>query len=111
MNRILVLVGVVLLVGALGAMTLTALPRAHAQSVAVQVAASESTATFVIENMTCAMCPITVRKAMEKVSGVKSAEIDFVAKTATVLFDPAVTTTSAIAEASTNAGYPAHIQG
>ena len=90
---------------------MTALPLAHAQSATVQVAASESTATFAIENMTCALCPITVRKAMEKVAGVKSVEIDFAAKTATVLFDPTVTTTSAIAEASTDAGYPAHIEG
>jgi mercuric ion binding protein len=34
-------------------------------------------------------------------------EIDFGARTATVVFDPSVTNAAAIAAASTNAGYPA----
>lgn len=72
-----------------------------------QSAAQEQTAVFAIENMTCAACPITVRKAMMKVAGVKSVEVDFDAKTATVQFDPAKASPGDIAEASTNAGYPA----
>ena len=68
-------------------------------------------ATFSIENMTCATCPITVRKAMEGVSGVNSVAVDFDAKTATVAFDATAATIEAIAAASTNAGYPAHAQG
>ncbi len=62
---------------------------------------------FAIENMTCALCPITVRKAMKKVKGVKKVKVDFKTKTATVTFDPAETTAAAIAAASANAGYPA----
>ncbi|MBD3648090.1 MAG: cation transporter [Pseudomonadales bacterium] len=77
---------------------------AKAQSV---VAATEQTITFAVEKMTCGTCPITVRKAMEKVGGVKSVAVDFEAKTATVIFDPAVTTPDQIGAASTNAGYPA----
>ena len=65
------------------------------------------TATFAVENMTCALCPVTVKKAMEGVKGVKSVRIDFDAKTATVVFDPSKATVAAIAAASTNAGYPA----
>lgn len=82
-----------------------AAPPAHAQDV------SERTAVFAIENMTCALCPITVKKAMEGVSGVTSVTVDFDAKTATVVFDPAVTNLDAIANASTNAGYPAKAKG
>lgn len=67
------------------------------------------TETFNIEKMTCAACPITVKKAMGKVSGVSSVDIDFQAKTAKVTFDPKRTDASAIASASTNAGYPASI--
>ena len=67
--------------------------------------------TFAIENMTCALCPVTVRKAMEGVSGVKSVSVDFDNKTATVVFDPAVADSAAIAAASTNAGYPAAATG
>ena len=64
--------------------------------------------TFAIDNMTCAMCPITVRKAMQKVDGVQSVKVDFNAKTASVTFDPAKASAEDIAEASTKAGYPAH---
>ncbi len=67
------------------------------------------TLSFAIENMTCALCPITVRKAMEQVSGVEEVKIDFEAKTATVIFDPAQATPEAIAAASENAGYPAQV--
>ncbi|RMF07544.1 MAG: heavy-metal-associated domain-containing protein [Alphaproteobacteria bacterium] len=69
--------------------------------------ATEQTVTFAVEKMTCAACPITVRKAMQKVEGVKSVDVDFAAKTATVVFDPSVTTPERIGAASTNAGYPA----
>ena len=77
-----------------------------AQAVATQTA-SEQTTTFAVENMTCALCPVTVKTAMERVVGVQSVKIDFDAKTATVVFDPSVTTPEAIAAASTNVGYPA----
>jgi len=69
------------------------------------------TLSFAIENMTCALCPITVRKAMEQVSGVEEVKVDFEAKTATVIFDPAQATPETIAAASTNAGYPAQVIG
>lgn len=73
----------------------------------LKVAASQQKVTFIVEKMTCALCPVTVKTAMQRVPGVKSVEIDFKAKTATVIFDPSVTTVEAIAAASTNAGYPA----
>lgn len=88
----------------------TTVPTAAAQSAAQQVAAAQ-TRTFAIQNMTCALCPVTVKKAMEGVKGVKSVAVDFDAKTATVVFDPAVTNADAIAAASTNAGYPASVKG
>ena len=43
------------------------------------------TATLAVENMTCAMCPITVKKALTKVEGVSSAEVSFETKQAVVL--------------------------
>lgn len=70
-------------------------------------AAVVRTATFAIKNMTCALCPVTVRTAMEHVAGVKSVKVDFGAKTATAVYDPAVTNATSIAKASTGAGYPA----
>jgi mercuric ion binding protein len=85
-------------------------PTASAQAAATQVAA-EATAIFTVENMTCGLCPITVKKAMEGVEGVRLVEVDFAAKKAIVVFDPSLTTVEAIATASTNAGYPAAAVG
>lgn len=76
-----------------------------------QTVAAEQTVTFVIDNMTCALCPVTVKSAMEGVTGVRSVEIDFEARTAKVVFDTAATSAHAIATASTDAGYPARATG
>ncbi len=79
-----------------------------------QTATSEATVQsviFAVENMTCALCPVTVKNAMEGVDGVQSVDVDFDAKTATVIFDPSATTPDAIAAASANAGYPAAAKG
>ena len=66
--------------------------------------------TFTVEKMTCAACPITVRKAMSSVEGVQSIEVNFDDKTATATFDPALVDAASIAQASTDVGFPAHIQ-
>lgn len=68
-------------------------------------------ATFAVAHMTCATCPITVKKAMSGVHGVRSVRVDFERKTATVEFDPRLTNAATIAAASTNAGYPAKPRG
>jgi len=88
-----------------------AAPSAKATVDSAVIAANHQTLTFNIEKMTCAACPITVKKAMKKVEGVKDVDVDFEAKTATVNFDLAVTSAEEIAAASTNAGYPASLAG
>jgi len=87
------------------AMPVTAIMADEASTAAQQV--TEKKVTFNIEKMTCAMCPITVRKAMEKVDGVLSVVTDYDSKTAVVVFDPKKANIEAIAKASENAGYPA----
>ncbi|MFN3500823.1 MAG: heavy-metal-associated domain-containing protein [Allorhizobium sp.] len=72
-------------------------------------ATAQTHTTFAIENMTCATCPITVKKAMEGVTGVTAVSVDFTAKTARATYDPERTNPAAIAAASTNAGYPARV--
>jgi mercuric ion binding protein len=42
------------------------------------------TVTLDVTKMDCAVCPITVRKALEKVLGVASAKVDFSTKRAAV---------------------------
>lgn len=70
-------------------------------------AANLQTQVFRVEQMTCATCPIAVRTAMAGVVGVASVDVNFETRTATVVFDPAVATPDQIANASTNAGFPA----
>lgn len=64
--------------------------------------------TFTVENMDCAACPITVKKAISRVEGVQSVQVDFAAKTATVDYDPEVADVKAIEQASSAVGFPAH---
>ena len=73
-----------------------------------QAEASQATTSFSIDKMTCASCPISVRKAMMRVDGVKSVKVDFKTKIATVVYDKTKTTPASIAAASTNVGYPAN---
>ena len=110
MKRPFILAAALLTLGGLGWGVSPAATPAAAQSASQEVAAAQ-TKTFAIQNMTCALCPVTVKKAMQGIVGVKSVSVDFDAKTATVVFDPSVTTADAIAAASTNAGYPASVKG
>ena len=70
----------------------------------------EETVNFSIEKMTCATCPIAVRKAMERVDGVREVKVDLDSKTAVVTFDTGTTTADAIGAASTNVGFPATVR-
>lgn len=67
------------------------------------------TVTLDVKNMTCAVCPITVKNALEKVAGVTSASVDFEKKTASVTFDPDKANPAALAKATLNAGYPSSV--
>jgi periplasmic mercuric ion binding protein len=69
--------------------------------------AAQRSATFSVSNMTCPLCPITVKSAISQVPGVISVEVNRDLARATVSYDDAQATTDAIAAASTNAGYPA----
>lgn len=66
--------------------------------------------TLDVRNMTCATCPVVVRKALERVPGVSSATVDFERKTATVTFDPNRVKPATLTEATTNAGFPSTLK-
>lgn len=72
--------------------------------------AATKTATLSVSGMTCAACPITVKKALFKVPGVEKAEILFDKKEAVVTFDDAKTSTQALVSATTDAGYPSTVK-
>jgi len=59
-----------------------------------------------VKNMSCAVCPITVKRALMKVPGVESATVDFDSKTEVVTFDPDKTSVEALTQATANAGFP-----
>ena len=65
------------------------------------------TTVFDIQNMTCAMCKVTVKKAFQNAAGVEEATVDYEHKTATIKYDPAKVDKAALAKASTDAGFPA----
>lgn len=74
------------------------------------MAADLRTVTLDVTKMDCAVCPITVRKALEKVPGVESAKVDFKTRRAVVAFDPAKTSTEALTRATADAGFPSSLQ-
>lgn len=84
---------------------------ALASSVLVTPAwASTRTVTLKVSGMTCAACPITVKKALEKVPGVTKIAVSFEKKQAVVTFDDAKTNTDAIVKATKDAGYPSKVE-
>lgn len=70
------------------------------------LAAPPQSVTLVVKNMTCEVCPITVKKALEKVPGVQSVKMDFEKKTATITFDPEEAKPEMLTKATTEAGFP-----
>lgn len=68
------------------------------------------TITLNVPGMTCKFCPITIRKALEKVPGVTEVKAEFETKTATVTFEPTKTNSEALIKATANAGYPSTLK-
>lgn len=70
------------------------------------LAASPKTLVLEVQNMTCSLCPIAVKKSLQQVPGVAAAKVDLEKKTATVTFDPDKATPAALVKATTDAGFP-----
>lgn len=83
--------------------TLAALPLAA-------LAVAPKTVTLDVQNMTCELCPITVKKSLEKVPGVSAVKVDFDKKTAAVTYDSDKIQSEALTKATTNAGYPSTVR-
>ena len=71
--------------------------------------AATTTVTLSVSGMKCATCPITIKKALNKVEGVENIEVNLEKKEALVTFDDAKTTVEALLEATKNAGYPSTV--
>ena len=69
--------------------------------------AEDQTIKLSVPNMSCASCPYIVEGSINKLDGIKSVDATMKDRTATVVFDDAVTTAESIMEATANVGYQA----
>ncbi|EQM66781.1 mercury resistance system periplasmic binding protein MerP [Pseudomonas asiatica] len=83
---------------------------ALATLIATPVWAATQTVTLSVPGMTCAACPITVKKALTKVDGVTKAEVSFENREAIVTFDDTKTNAPALTKATEDAGYPSSVK-
>ncbi len=72
--------------------------------------AEEKTVTLSVQDMTCAACPITVKKALNGVDGVTKVSVSLESKEAIVTYDDAKTKVDALVDATTFAGYPSKVK-
>ena len=67
--------------------------------------------TLAVPGMDCPVCPITVRKALERVDGVHGINVDYKTRTATVDYDDSKVELSALTQATGDAGFPSTVSG
>ena len=72
--------------------------------------AAVKTVTLAVPGMHCAVCPITVRKALEKVPGVSKVNVTYEPKEAVVTFDDDKTSIKALEDATFEAGYESKLK-
>lgn len=72
--------------------------------------AATKTVRLSVPSMTCATCPITVRKALQQVVGVIEARVTWEPKEAVVTYDDTKTDIRALTTATENAGYPSSVK-
>ena len=78
-------------------------------AIVAPVWAATQTITLSIPGMTCGACPITVRTALKRVSGVEKVDIDEAQKLVTVTYDDSTTNVQAMTQATKDAGYPSSV--
>ena len=79
-------------------------------AVGVPAWAAPQTVTLSVPGMTCAACPVTVKQALSRVSGVEKIDVSLDKKEAVVTFDDTKTNVAALTKATENAGYPSSVQ-
>jgi mercuric ion binding protein len=63
-----------------------------------------------VPGMYCSLCPVTVKKALERVPGVIEAKADFATRSAEAKYDPDKASPEGLAKAVTAAGYQATVR-
>lgn len=72
--------------------------------------AATKTVTLSVPGMYCAVCPITVKKALTAVKGVSKVKVDFDFREAIVTYDDTKTNVAELIKATTDAGYPSEVK-
>ena len=72
--------------------------------------AAMQTVTLLVPEMSCAACPITVKKALSKLNGVSKIDINIAQREAIVTFDNAKTNTQALTKTTQDAGYSSSVK-
>jgi len=72
--------------------------------------AATKTVTLDVPGMYCSVCPITVKKALEKVPRVSKAATSLERKEAVVTYDDAKTNIDALLDATFTAAYPSEVK-
>lgn len=83
----------------------------EAQASAAEGESERREVVLSVPDMSCPMCPITVRRALNGVDGVHEAEADLDTQQARAVFDPARTDPEALIAAIENTGFSATLQG
>lgn len=78
-------------------------------AVVAPVWAATQTVTLSVPGMTCAACPITVKKALSKVEGVSQVDVTFETREVVVTFDDAKANVQKLTKATEDAGYPSSV--
>jgi mercuric ion binding protein len=78
--------------------------------IALPATAAQKTVVLSVPSMNCAACPITVRKALEKIDGVQSVKATLEPPEAVVTFDDAKVSVNQLTEATKQAGYPSSVK-
>jgi mercuric ion binding protein len=73
------------------------------------LSAAEQSVVLSIPGMNCPVCPITIKKSLQKVEGVKTVDVNFESKLANVTFDDEVTDLNHLKQATENVGYPSQL--
>ncbi|MGC4367532.1 MULTISPECIES: mercury resistance system periplasmic binding protein MerP [unclassified Hydrogenophaga] len=73
--------------------------------------AAQQTATLSVPGMSCATCPITVKKALTKLAGVVEVKSNLDRRETTVVYDDTQTSLDALTRATKDAGFPSTITG
>jgi mercuric ion binding protein len=76
----------------------------------VPATAAQKTVVLSVPGMNCAACPITVRKALQKVPGVAAVKATLSPPEAVVTFEDSAASVEQLMEATRNAGYPSSLK-